>query len=116
MVQQAEKRCQPVFEKIDETNPSRNIIVGYNGEAFYYKFGNDEVVQKSPFANYPDWESAVNATINEDLLYKLNDTDRLEKTDSLASNDITYTYWWFIVINDSGVQFTKSKKYTETEV
>ncbi len=105
-----------IFEKIDETNPSRNIVVGYNGEAFYYKFGNDEVVQKSPFTNYPDWDTAVNATINEDLLYKLNDTDVLEETDSLASNDITYKYWWLIIINDNGVDFIKSKKYTETEV
>lgn len=106
-----------IFEKIDERNPANNILVRYDGTAFYYKFGLDNEVTYSPYDE--DTLSAINVdedTIDEEKLYIINDTNELQDEYTLFSNDLTSKYWWFIVILQDEVRFIKGKLYSETVV
>lgn len=106
-----------IFEKIDEANPSRDVLVGYNGEAFYYKIGTNDIVYWSPYTNYPDYLSAINQTnLDSEMLYKLNDSDVLEDTDIIATQDIANMYWWLIIIKSDCVEFKQSLLFSDTEV
>lgn len=106
-----------IFEKIDEANPSRDVLVGYNGEAFYYKIGTNDIVYWSPYTNYPDYLSAINQTnLDSEMLYKLNDSDVLEDIDIIATQDIANMYWWLIIIKSDCVEFKQSLLFSDTEV
>ena len=108
-----------IFQKIDEESPNNQISIWFDGFEFKYQFGNAEILSYSPFTG--GTASAIvhsgdSTDIDETKLYLLNDTDTLLEDDTLITNDITYNYWWLIIIKESSVEFIKSKNYTETVV
>lgn len=101
----------------DDTNSTRDIVVGYDGEAFYYTIGVSSTVYFDPYTNGRATAIGTEGTSIDDLtLYILDDTDELKDDDYLLSNDIAYKYWWIIVVYPDRVEFVRSVKFEDTVV
>ena len=135
--------CGVIFEKTDKDNSLKNIVVRYDGTAFYYKFGTQaEVMVNNCYAlnggSISDYvlyggdtgaltfESAICSDyssptednvktaysgIDESLCYILNDENEISDTDIILSNDMTYKYWWVIVVLENEVKFYRGQKF-----
>lgn len=109
-----------IFEKIDESNWMANVSVGFNGKSFYYKIGTNAVVE---YNIYEQEQSAIFHSEDEipniegnTTLYILNEEDEILGTDILYSNDLTYEYWWHIIVLPNEVKFIRGQKYSEERV
>lgn len=109
-----------IFEKIDESNWMTNVSVGFNGKSFYYKIGTNAVVE---YNIYEQEQSAIFHSEDEipniegnTTLYILNEEDEILGTDILYSNDLTYKYWWHIIVLPDEVKFIRGQKYSEERV
>lgn len=56
------------------------------------------------------------AVYDDNYLYVLSDNDELSDTDILIDNDLSYKYWWLIVLLPDSVRFIKTVPFTESEV
>lgn len=53
---------------------------------------------------------------DDSYLYLLTDDDELTDTDILIDNDLSYKYWWLIVLLPNSVKFIKTVPFIESEV
>lgn len=58
----------------------------------------------------------IYAVYDENYLYILADDDELSDDDILIDNDLSYKYWWLIVLLPDSVRFIKTVPFTESEV
>lgn len=110
--------CGKIIEKIDEENSLRNIVAGYDGSNFYYKFGTSEKVYNSPYKTVANTaiDSSGDVVIDENTLYILKDSDELQDSDTILYNDLVGRYWWNIIISEDEVLFLQNENYIDTVV
>ena len=73
------------------------------------------VVLDRPFKTIPKAGDAY-VVYDDNYLYTLTDNDDLSDTDILICNDLSYKYWWLIVVLPDSVRFIKTLPFVESEV
>lgn len=111
---------------LEVSSNDKNLTIDYDGEVFRYTASPGEENFYFPYSTDNDgnriYESAIIPQANipftpdENTLYILDDDDEINDTDTIVSNDITYSNWWLIVVRWDDVEFYKTDEYTETAV